>query len=160
MMKTMIITFFRIKGTVHFEFISRGQTDKQVYYMETSKRLREAVLRKIPELWSSDWILQYDNAPVHKALSIKQFLPQKSITEMEHPAYSPYLTTNDLWQKVKVKLSLCFLTEHHAMKAYWGWRYNYTHSLSSALDGGEWSASRPGRFTPRERAPGTHWIRG
>jgi hypothetical protein len=24
----------------------------------------------------------------------------------------------------------------------------------------EWSASRPGRFTPRERAPGTHWIGG
>jgi hypothetical protein len=32
------------------------------------------------------------------------------------------------------------------------------HSLTSALDGGEWSASRPGRFTPREKAPGTHWI--
>jgi len=30
--------------------------------------------------------------------------------------------------------------------------------LTSALDGGEWSASRPGYFTPRERAPGTHWI--
>jgi hypothetical protein len=29
-------------------------------------------------------------------------------------------------------------------------------SLTSALDGGEWSASHPGRFTPRERAPGTH----
>jgi hypothetical protein len=26
--------------------------------------------------------------------------------------------------------------------------------------GSEWSASSPGRFTPRERAPGTHWIRG
>jgi hypothetical protein len=23
-----------------------------------------------------------------------------------------------------------------------------------------WSASRPDRFTPRERAPGTHWIGG
>jgi hypothetical protein len=33
------------------------------------------------------------------------------------------------------------------------WRYRSTHSLTSALDGGEWSASRPGRFTPRERAP-------
>jgi len=32
--------------------------------------------------------------------------------------------------------------------------------LTSALDGGEWSASHPGRFTPRERAPGTHWIGG
>jgi hypothetical protein len=29
-----------------------------------------------------------------------------------------------------------------------------------ALDGGEWSVSRPGRFTPRERAPRTHWIGG
>jgi hypothetical protein len=35
-----------------------------------------------------------------------------------------------------------------------------THSLTSALDGGEWSASRPGRFIPRERAPFTHWIGG
>jgi hypothetical protein len=32
--------------------------------------------------------------------------------------------------------------------------------LTSALSGGEWSASRPGRFTPWERAPGTHWIGG
>jgi hypothetical protein len=46
------------------------------------------------------------------------------------------------------------------MKAYWEWRYRSTHSLTSALDGGEWSASRPGRFTPRKRAPCTHWIGG
>jgi hypothetical protein len=45
------------------------------------------------------------------------------------------------------------------MKTYWEWRCSSTHSLTSALHGGEWSASRPGRFTPRERAPGTHWIR-
>jgi hypothetical protein len=32
------------------------------------------------------------------------------------------------------------------------------HSLTPALDGGEWSASRPGRFTPRERAFDTQWI--
>jgi hypothetical protein len=30
--------------------------------------------------------------------------------------------------------------------------------LTSALVGGEWPASRPGLFTPGERAPGTHWI--
>jgi hypothetical protein len=27
-------------------------------------------------------------------------------------------------------------------------------------NGGEWSASRPCRFTPWERAPGTHWVEG
>jgi hypothetical protein len=42
------------------------------------------------------------------------------------------------------------------MKAYWGWRYNSTHSLTLSLDGGEWSASRPGRFTPKERAIGIY----
>jgi hypothetical protein len=39
--------------------------------------------------------------------------------------------------------------------------YVQTHVfLNSALDGGEWSASRPDRFTPGEIAPGTHWIGG
>jgi hypothetical protein len=41
------------------------------------------------------------------------------------------------------------LTEHHAMKAYWGSGGIAPRTLTSALDGGEWSASRPGSFTPR-----------
>jgi hypothetical protein len=54
-----------------------------------------------------------------------------------------------------------FLTEYHAMKAFWGeWRYSSIHSLTSALDGGEWPVSLPGHFTPRDRVPVTHWIGG
>jgi hypothetical protein len=36
--------------------------------------------------------------------------------------------------------------------------YRSTFFLTSELDGGEWSASRPGRFIPEERSPGTYWI--
>jgi hypothetical protein len=44
------------------------------------------------------------------------------------------------------------------MKTYWG---SELHAfLTSALGGGEGSSSGPGRFTPRERTPGTHWIGG
>jgi hypothetical protein len=54
-----------------------------------------------------------------------------------------------------------FLTEHHAMKAYWEVEVQSTHSWPRHyIYGGERSASRPGRFTPRERAPGTHWVEG
>jgi hypothetical protein len=44
------------------------------------------------------------------------------------------------------------------MKAYGGVDVEIHVLLTSALIGGEWSASRPGSFTPGERATGTHWI--
>jgi len=59
------------------------------------KWLFEAVCRKRSELWPSVRILHNDNAPAHKTLSFKQFVVQKSITEMEHPPYSPDLAPND-----------------------------------------------------------------
>jgi histone-lysine N-methyltransferase SETMAR len=63
--------------------------------------------RKRPELWPNDWILHHDNAPAaHKSLSVKQFLAQKSITEMEHPPSSPNLALNDVWLFVKIKCAL------------------------------------------------------
>jgi hypothetical protein len=61
-------------------------------------------------------------------------------------------TADELWSnfilagKVKVKLTLC-LTKHHATKTYEEVEIQL-HELISALDGGEWIASRPGRFTP------------
>jgi hypothetical protein len=48
-------------------------------------------------------------------------------------------------QSLKLSLFFFFWLEHHAMMA---------------LDGGEWSASRSSRFSPKEIAPGTHWIGG
>jgi hypothetical protein len=61
---------------------------------------------------------------------------------------------------VKVKVSLCFNWAPRHGGVLGEWRYSSTHSLTSALDGRDWPASRPCRFTPRERAPGTPWIGG
>jgi hypothetical protein len=51
------------------ELIPQGQTVNQAYYVEILKRLREAVLRKMSELWSNDWILHHDNAPAYEGVS-------------------------------------------------------------------------------------------
>jgi len=57
-------------------------------------------------------------------------------------------------------LSLCFfLTEHHTMKVYWGSR-DIVHTLTSALNGSEWSALCPSGFTPRERTLGIDSVGG
>jgi hypothetical protein len=55
------------------------------------------------------------------------------------------------------KKSLC-LIKYHAMNMYWGSGGIAPQFMTSALDGEEWWASRLGRFTPRGKDPGTHWI--
>jgi hypothetical protein len=46
------------------------------------------------------------------------------------------------------------------MKVYGGVKIQIHIVLTSALVGGEWSASRSCHFTSGERATGTHWIGG
>jgi hypothetical protein len=37
-MKTMLITFFDVKGIIHFECVPQGQIFNQTYYVEVLKR--------------------------------------------------------------------------------------------------------------------------
>jgi hypothetical protein len=55
-------------------------------------------------------------------------------------------------------LSLCLT--NYAMNTYGGVDLYIHIFLTSALVGGEWLVSLPDRFTPGERAPGTHWTGG
>jgi hypothetical protein len=45
-------------------------------------------------------------APAHKALSVKQFLAQKSLTVMEHLPCSPDVALNDIWLFPEIKSAL------------------------------------------------------
>jgi hypothetical protein len=79
---------------------------------------------------------------------------------LRHSSYFCPQHLSLLFVLINVKLSLSFNWSPRHEGVLEVWKYSSTHPLTSALDGGEWSASRPGHFTPRERAPGTHWIGG
>jgi hypothetical protein len=76
------------------------QTVNQKCYLEVLTRLRESVRRKRRELWPEKWILHHDNAPVHDALRVHEFLAKKSLTKMDHAFYS-----HDLAPRIFLALS-------------------------------------------------------
>jgi hypothetical protein len=62
--------------------------------------------------------------------------------------------------KETLKLSVRLINQALCHEEVWGSGGIAPPFLTSALVGCEWSAARLCRFTPGERAPGTHWIRG
>jgi hypothetical protein len=124
-MKKMLITFFDIKCTVKFEYVTQGPTVRQAYYKEQLKRLRKAVHRNRLELWTNDWILHHDNAPPHKAFfgpKINYWNVTPSLCRWFGSEWLLAVSQSKVFLEV-TKISSypsVFLTVHHAMEAYWG----------------------------------------
>jgi transposase len=71
--------------------------------VEILKQVREAMRRERIELWPNDWIVHHNNAPAHKALSVKEFLAKEYTTEIDQPTYSPDLVPKGFWLFPKLK---------------------------------------------------------
>ena len=94
----ILITFFDVTGIVHSEFLPQGLVISQQVYKEILRCLLRSVREKRRELWQDkSWLLHHDNAPVHNALSIRQFLGEKNIAVLEQPPYSPDLAPCDFF---------------------------------------------------------------
>jgi len=77
-LKSMIITFFDIKGTVHKEFVPTGQTVNSGFYCEVLQRLCENVQRHYPQLWQEQTrLLHHYNTPSNTSILTHQFLAKK-----------------------------------------------------------------------------------
>jgi len=105
--KTMLICFFDILGIVYREFVPRGQTVNQEFYLGVLKRLRDRVRRTRPELWrTGKWLIHHDNTPAHTALRIGQFFTSQDMTLVPHPPYSPDLAPADTFLFPRMKRDL------------------------------------------------------
>jgi hypothetical protein len=93
-MKTILITSLQHEVYCSLRILPQGQTVNHTYYVEKMKGLHEAVRRKRPEIWPTDWLLHHDEVPARKKHFVKQFLAQE-ISDTEHPSYSPDLAPND-----------------------------------------------------------------
>jgi len=99
--------FFDWKGIVHYEFVPCGETVNKHFYLNVLKRLRVAVRRKRPEVWTNNtWMLHHDNAPAHASLLIREFLTKHEMTVVPQPPYTPDLAPADFLLFPQLKSSL------------------------------------------------------
>jgi len=87
--KTMFLTFFfSIRGINHYEFVPKGQTVNQVYYLEVLEELREKVRNDPIFLPTTHGSCITTTHLLTRHCLWGNFLSTKQITVLEHPAYS------------------------------------------------------------------------
>ena len=70
---------------VHHEFVPEDETVNQHFYQQVLMHLHNQVQCSRRELWSDkSWLFHHDNAPAHKAISVRQLLIKKQITALDH----------------------------------------------------------------------------
>jgi hypothetical protein len=80
----MLICFSDSQGIIHKESVPPGQAVNQTFYREFLERLRKRVAHVRPDI-ARTWMLHHDNAPCHAAVSINEFLAEKSIPVVPQP---------------------------------------------------------------------------
>ena len=71
--KTMIVCFYDSKGIIHHEFVPEGQSVE--VFICVLERLWKRIRRVRPEYSApGSWFLLHDNAPVHRAVDVQEFL--------------------------------------------------------------------------------------
>lgn len=124
--KSMLICFFDSQGIVHKEFVPPGQSVNQTFYREVLERLRKRVARVRPGI-ARTWMLHHDNAPCHTAVSINEFLTEKSIPVVPQPPYSPDLSPCDFFLFPRLK--------NHLKGRHFGTLDNIQKSVTDELKG-------------------------
>jgi hypothetical protein len=98
----MLLTFFYIRGIVHYEFVPNGQSTKFTIWKYWKGCVKRG--RKQPKLFANNLcILHHDNAPTHTALSVWEFLATRQIAMLEHAACSPDVAPSDFFLFPKIK---------------------------------------------------------
>ena len=100
--KSMLICFFDSQGIVQKEFVPPGQTVNQTFYREVLERLRKRVARVRPGI-ARAWMLHHNNASCHTAVSINEFLTEKSIPVVPQPPCLPDLSPYDFFLFPRLK---------------------------------------------------------
>ena len=93
--KQMLLAYFDSKGVIYTDYVPRGETVNAQFIIKSLRRFLKIYKDKRSARAGQDWFLHWDNAPVHSAAVVQQFLADLSIKTIAHPPFSPDLAPAD-----------------------------------------------------------------
>jgi histone-lysine N-methyltransferase SETMAR len=108
--KQIVLAFFDAKGLIYTNYVPKGTTVNANYIVEALGTFLKVLRKKRPVMAEGEWFLHWDNAPVHTAATVTDWLAARHVKLIEHPPYSPDLAPADFFLFPKVKKELAGLT--------------------------------------------------
>jgi histone-lysine N-methyltransferase SETMAR len=134
--KQMVLTFFDAKGLIYTYYVPRGTMVNATYIVEALGSFMKILKKKRPGMAAGEWFLHWDNAPVHTAATVTDWLVARRVTMLKHPPYSLDLAPADffLFPKVKKELASFTLTSKTFKKEWKGAVRTTPRRSSSGFD--------------------------
>ncbi len=87
--KQMVLMFFDANGVIYTNYVPKGETVNAEYIKKSVARFLKIFRKKRPVMSSQEWFLHWDNAQVHTAATVQDYLAVKGIKTIRHRPYSP-----------------------------------------------------------------------
>jgi hypothetical protein len=77
--KQMVMAFFNLRGLIYTHIVPRGASINAAYTNKVLGTFLEHFKKKRPAMAAQQWWFHWDNAPVHTAASVKEWMATKGI---------------------------------------------------------------------------------
>ena len=104
--KQMVLAFFDSKGLIYTNYVPRGTTVNAKYIVGALGRFLKIFRKKRPVMAQQEWFFHWDNAPVHTAAVVQDWIAARGVQMIRHPPYSPDLAPADFFLFPTVKKEL------------------------------------------------------
>ncbi len=113
----MFYVFFMTDGPILIHQVPREQSINGRYYRTNClEPFVEQIKTKRAASGTHAIKLHSENAPPHKTLTVNDYLAERSITVMSHPAYCPFLAPCDFWLFGFLKRQLGSYSDEKSLK--------------------------------------------
>jgi histone-lysine N-methyltransferase SETMAR len=102
----MVLVFFDNEGLIYTNYVPKGQAVNAKYIVEALSKFLVTFKKKRQNMAVGEWFFHWDNAPVHTAAVVKDWMAARNFRLIDHLPYSLDLVPADFFLFPTIKRQL------------------------------------------------------